>query len=231
MPYIHLHALEYERRRWLRPDAHRFIRRDWRRFVKPGSELAAYYESIERKYRAGQPRVPRGNPDGGQWASGGGGVDNGPNSSDRNPEESNTQVAQLFPSLVRPLPFLSKPPVVPRPVIEPPIEPAPLIEPPIEPSPLIKPPLEEWPTNPREAPPGYEWNGRPGSTPEDGQGAYVKRGPNGGKESLRYDDTTPGHKPHWDYRAPDKNWYRWYPDGTIKPKNSNKPMIIFRLET
>ncbi len=73
MPYIHPAALEYERKRWLRHDAYRFIRPDWRRYVQPGSTLAATYEYIERKYRADQPRVPRGNPDGGRWTTGGGG--------------------------------------------------------------------------------------------------------------------------------------------------------------
>jgi hypothetical protein len=202
MPYIHPSALEYERRRWLRPNAHLFIRSDWRRFVQRGSELEAYYESIERKYNANQPRVPRGNPDGGQWTSGeggGGNADNGSHSSDRNPNEPNSQLAQFLPWLVRPLPFLSKPPIVPRP--------------------LIRPPLEEWPTNPTESPPGYVWRGQPGSTPGDGRGSYVKPKAPGAleDETLRYDNS-PGHKPHWDYRAPDGNLYRWYPDGTMEPK-------------
>lgn len=73
MPYIHPAALDYERKRWLRHDAHRFIRPDWRRFVTPGSELAALYESFERKYRPDQPRMPAGDPAGGQWTSEGGG--------------------------------------------------------------------------------------------------------------------------------------------------------------
>ncbi len=58
MAYIHPDALEYERRRWLRHDAYRFIRPDWRRYVQPGTTLAATYEDIERKYRPDQPRVP-----------------------------------------------------------------------------------------------------------------------------------------------------------------------------
>jgi hypothetical protein len=69
----------HERERWLRPDAHRFIRPDWRRYVDPGSELAAYYESIEQKYRPDQARVPAGDPAGGQWtADGEGGSGNAP---------------------------------------------------------------------------------------------------------------------------------------------------------
>jgi hypothetical protein len=58
MPTIHPAALAHARKRWLRADAHRFIRSDWRRFVKPGSELAAFYDRVERKYRPDQPRVP-----------------------------------------------------------------------------------------------------------------------------------------------------------------------------
>ena len=72
MPPIHPAYLERERQRWLRRDAHRFLRPDWRRFVMPGSELAAYYESIEQKYRSDQPRVPAGNAVGGQWTDEGG---------------------------------------------------------------------------------------------------------------------------------------------------------------
>ena len=73
MPTIHPAALDYERKRWLRHDAPRFIRPDWRRFVTPGSELAALYEEIERKYRPDQPRLPAGVPEGGQWTSDDGG--------------------------------------------------------------------------------------------------------------------------------------------------------------
>ncbi len=39
-----------------------------------GSELAAYYESIERKYRPDQARVPAGGPGGGQWTEEGSGT-------------------------------------------------------------------------------------------------------------------------------------------------------------
>jgi hypothetical protein len=59
--------LENELKRWMRPDAHRFIRSDWRRFVKPGSDLWSVYELYERKYRADQPR-----DDYGRWTNGGG---------------------------------------------------------------------------------------------------------------------------------------------------------------
>jgi hypothetical protein len=61
-------ALDGAAQRWLRPD--------WRRFFRPGSQhdsLYQYYERIERKYDPGQPRVPAGVREGGQWTSGGGG--------------------------------------------------------------------------------------------------------------------------------------------------------------
>jgi hypothetical protein len=41
--------------------------------VQAGSELAALYEEIERKYRPDQPRVPAGVPEGGQWTVDGAG--------------------------------------------------------------------------------------------------------------------------------------------------------------
>ena len=56
----------------MRPDAHRFLRADWRRFAHSGRhyrQLYQAFEHIERKYSPEQPRVPRGNPGGGQWTS------------------------------------------------------------------------------------------------------------------------------------------------------------------
>jgi hypothetical protein len=70
---IHPAYLAHQRRRFTRPDAYRFIRPDWRRYVLPGSELAAYHESIEQKYRPDQARVPAGGREGGQWTDEGGG--------------------------------------------------------------------------------------------------------------------------------------------------------------
>lgn len=57
--------------RWMRPDAHRFISPDWRRHMRPGSELWSVYERYEQKYRPDQPRVPAGSREGGQWTSDG----------------------------------------------------------------------------------------------------------------------------------------------------------------
>ena len=70
MPHIAWNDAQLKR--WMRSDAHRFIRPDWRRYVVPGSELAALYERYERKYRPDQPRVPAGVPEGGQWTGVGG---------------------------------------------------------------------------------------------------------------------------------------------------------------
>jgi hypothetical protein len=33
------------------------------------------YPALQRKFSPDQPRVPAGNPDGGQWTDGGGGID------------------------------------------------------------------------------------------------------------------------------------------------------------
>ena len=81
MARIHPVSLEHERKRFMRPDAYRYLRPDWRRFVRAGHEndpLYRFYERIERKYSSDQPRIPRGNPDGGQW-TGDGGSGNGRN--------------------------------------------------------------------------------------------------------------------------------------------------------
>ncbi len=62
MSRIHPAWLAREQRRWLRPDAHRWWRPEHIRFDKPSD--------LDRKYSSDQPRVPAGNPDGGQWTSG-----------------------------------------------------------------------------------------------------------------------------------------------------------------
>jgi hypothetical protein len=74
MTHIHAAHLHHQCKRFMRPDAHRFLRPDWRRFVWFGQEhrlLYQLYDRIERKYSPDQPRVPRGNPDGGRWTSDG----------------------------------------------------------------------------------------------------------------------------------------------------------------
>jgi RHS repeat-associated protein len=79
------------------------------------------------------------------------------------------------------------------------------------------PPSEQYPTDPTQPPgPGYEWRGQPGSVPGDPNGNWYN--PNTG-ESLRPDLSHPDPiGPHWDYRAPDGQWYRWYPNGQVIPK-------------
>lgn len=61
---------EREIRYRMRPDAHRFLRPDWRRYWHPGHEsdpLYRLYQRIEQKDWHTQPRVPKGEPTGGQW--------------------------------------------------------------------------------------------------------------------------------------------------------------------
>src|SRR5262245_3053835 len=74
MTHIHPAYLEHECKRFMRHDANRFLRPDWRRFIRSGQQdrsLCQFYEYIERKYHPEQPRVPKGNPDGGQWTNDG----------------------------------------------------------------------------------------------------------------------------------------------------------------
>lgn len=52
--------------RWIRPDAARFL--------APGIDPRDVYPALQRKFNPDQPRVPAGNPDGGQWTDGGGGI-------------------------------------------------------------------------------------------------------------------------------------------------------------
>ncbi len=56
--------------RWLRPDAHRWLRPDAARFLVPGTDPASVFPALQRKFNPDQPRVPAGNPDGGQWTGG-----------------------------------------------------------------------------------------------------------------------------------------------------------------
>jgi hypothetical protein len=73
---------KHQRQRWMRPDAARFIRPDgyrWirpdvARFLKPGTNPADVFPALALKYNPNQPRVPAGNPGGGQWTDGSQGV-------------------------------------------------------------------------------------------------------------------------------------------------------------
>jgi hypothetical protein len=62
-----------QRARWLRPDAARFMRPDYKRYLQSDYERRFLPPGLDAKYRPDQPRVPAGNPDGGQWTSEGGG--------------------------------------------------------------------------------------------------------------------------------------------------------------
>ena len=68
----------HQRARFMRPDAHRWIRRDAARFLMPGTDPASVYPALapaETKYNPNQPRVPAGNGrESGRWTDGGGGI-------------------------------------------------------------------------------------------------------------------------------------------------------------
>jgi hypothetical protein len=78
-------------------NAFRFVRPDWRRFVKPGSDAWVLYELYERKFNPEQPRVAAGNSEGGQWVGDGGDGSsdgNSPRNTDSRPTaEGNTKIA------------------------------------------------------------------------------------------------------------------------------------------
>lgn len=84
-----------------------------------------------------------------------------------------------------------------------------------EPPVSVKPPFEEFPEEPAQQPgPGYQWRGN--GPPDSLRGSW--HNPDTG-ESLHPDtDHPPPQGPHWDYRDPDGNSWRWYPDGRMEPK-------------
>ncbi len=70
--------------------------------------------------------------------------------------------------------------------------------------------------SPVEVPGGFEWRGKPGSTPGAQDGNWYN--PNTG-ESLHPDLYHPDPiGPHWDYRDSSGKWWRLYPDGSRSPK-------------
>jgi len=78
----------------------------------------------------------------------------------------------------------------------------------------IRPPFEELPQDPEQPPgPGFEWKGK--GPPGSGEGSWTNPST---RERLYPDMDNEEHGPHWDYRAPDGSWYRWYPDGRMEPK-------------
>ncbi len=56
----------------MRPDAQRWLRPDAHRFMRPACAVDRAPSLYDRKYSPDQPRVPAGNPDGGQWTGEGG---------------------------------------------------------------------------------------------------------------------------------------------------------------
>lgn len=86
-----------------------------------------------------------------------------------------------------------------------------------EPPAIIRPPLESFPNDPTQPPgPGYEWRGQPGSTPGGPRGSWYNPQT---RETLRPDLSHPEPSgPHYDYRAPNGDWYRWFPNGNVIPK-------------
>jgi hypothetical protein len=79
MPSYHDAWLRHQQSRWLRPDGDRWIRPDAARFLAPGADITKAFPVLARKYSPEQPRVPSGNPDGGQWTDGAatGGISSG----------------------------------------------------------------------------------------------------------------------------------------------------------
>lgn len=67
MPPINAAYLEYQLKRWMRPDAHHFVRPDWRKFTPPELQAGHPFALYESKYRPDQARVPAGSREGGQW--------------------------------------------------------------------------------------------------------------------------------------------------------------------
>ena len=78
--------LDKMRSRWLRPNGHlyvrpdgaRYLRPDGHRYLRPDHARFDPLDALVRKYSPDQPRVPAGNPDGGQWTDGNVGNDISP---------------------------------------------------------------------------------------------------------------------------------------------------------
>jgi hypothetical protein len=65
MSQIESPYLAHQLKRWMRPDAHHFVRHDWRRDVRPEYQDEVPFALYERKYSPDQPR-----DDHGRWTSG-----------------------------------------------------------------------------------------------------------------------------------------------------------------
>ena len=70
--------------------------------------------------------------------------------------------------------------------------------------------------DPTVAPDGFDWRGKPGSSPGDKEGSFYNEETG---EVLRPDlDHPEPVGPHWDFKDADGDWHRIYPDGTVVPK-------------
>jgi hypothetical protein len=147
------------------------------------------------KYNPDEPRVPAGQPGGGQWTNdgtaGGSSIVSAGGADTRSGTQPAASIADPHVAQILPPPLLFEDPLV------------------------VRPPLPEYPTDPRVSPgPGFEWKGQSGSQPGDPEGSWYNPKT---KETLRPDlDHDPPIGPHWDYKAPNKQWYRWFPDGRFE---------------
>ena len=64
--------LAQQRRRWMLPDPSRWLRPDHAQWLRPEKAWHPPSGLYELKYSPDQPRVPAGNPEGGQWTDAGG---------------------------------------------------------------------------------------------------------------------------------------------------------------
>lgn len=60
-------VLAHQRKRGMRPDAHRYIRPDVARFLLPGTVPASVFPVLDIKYSPTQRRIPAGQTGGGRW--------------------------------------------------------------------------------------------------------------------------------------------------------------------
>jgi RHS repeat-associated protein len=76
-------------------------------------------------------------------------------------------------------------------------------------------PKPDYPKNPLD-PPGPDWEWRGNGPPGSGRGSWYKECTS---ESLFPDlGHGPPTGPHWDWKDPDGNWWRIFPDGRVEPK-------------
>jgi hypothetical protein len=166
-----------------------------------GLDLEAPPERPFTKYNPDQPRVPRGNPGGGQWTSEGAGgatLRDGVYrpAADAAPKPAQAQFIE---------PFIADPSILPPELYARPLVP-PLPEP-------TEGPLPEVPTDPTMPPSSdFEWRGK--GPPGSSQGRWINQKTG---DSLHPDfDHPPPVDPHWDWHRLDGSKYRWFSDGHLE---------------